>query len=141
MFRSSVTVACSAVVRISAAGERRRYFIEAGQYEKACNLLVSAKQTSRALELCVLHNVLITDDMAEKMSPAKADGDAEDAEASKGRNQILHSIAKVRSKSLACTCVCVCARICVCVCVRACVCVCLCVCVCACVCVCVCGCV
>lgn len=52
------------------------YFLAQGMYEKAVHLMLSSKQYSQALELCLKNNVKVTDNMIEKMIP---DGVALDA--------------------------------------------------------------
>jgi intraflagellar transport protein 140 len=47
------------------------FFIEHGQFEKAVHLLVTGKEYERALDLCMAHKVVITDDMAERMTLEK----------------------------------------------------------------------
>jgi intraflagellar transport protein 140 len=39
------------------------------QYKKAINLYIVGGNVAKALELCLQHSVIVTDDMAEKMSP------------------------------------------------------------------------
>ncbi|KAJ9573631.1 hypothetical protein L9F63_008972, partial [Diploptera punctata] len=52
-----------------------RFFVENGQYEKAVNLLALAKQYVEALSLCVEHNIPVTEDLAEKLTMSKGEGD------------------------------------------------------------------
>ena len=47
------------------------FFTSHGQYEKAVHLFISAKEYNEALELCIAHNVNITEEMADKMTPEK----------------------------------------------------------------------
>ena len=44
-----------------------------GHHERAAQLLVKTKQIEEALDMCMTHNVLITEDMAEAMTPQKLD--------------------------------------------------------------------
>lgn len=44
------------------------FFLDHGQYDKAVSLLILAKQFNTALELCVLHNIPISEEMAESMA-------------------------------------------------------------------------
>eukprot|EP00741_Cyanophora_paradoxa_P007333 tig00001107_g7093.t1 len=66
------------------------YFLEHGQFEKAAHLFVSSGQAEKALALCESHNVKITEDMAEKMTPPKPEGEGDSAY----RTAILMKIAK-----------------------------------------------
>ncbi|XP_070580461.1 intraflagellar transport protein 140 homolog isoform X2 [Ptychodera flava] len=47
------------------------FFMEHGQYDKAVELLIVAKRYLEALDLCVQHNVTITEKLAEKMTIPK----------------------------------------------------------------------
>ncbi|XP_077980431.1 intraflagellar transport protein 140 homolog [Glandiceps talaboti] len=47
------------------------FFMEHGQYDKAVELLVVAKRYLEALDLCIQHNVTITEKLAEKMTIPK----------------------------------------------------------------------
>lgn len=51
------------------------FFMKNQQYDKAVHLFMSAKQYSQALDLCLKHNVIITEKMAELMTPPKDDFD------------------------------------------------------------------
>ena len=42
-----------------------------GHHEKAALLLVRTKQIEEALDMCTTHHVLISEDMAEDMTPQK----------------------------------------------------------------------
>ncbi|CAH1389189.1 unnamed protein product [Nezara viridula] len=46
-----------------------QYFIDQHHYEKAVHLLAVAKQYVRAIEDCWEHNVILTDELAEKLTP------------------------------------------------------------------------
>lgn len=48
------------------------FFLDHQQYEKAVHLFISGKKYGKALELCMRHNVPITEKMAESMTPEKA---------------------------------------------------------------------
>ena len=65
------------------------FFTSHGQYEKAVHLFISAREYGEALELCTAHNVLISEEMAEKMTPEKGSLPDED------RTALLKRIAKV----------------------------------------------
>ncbi|MEW5317550.1 MAG: hypothetical protein WDW38_008838 [Sanguina aurantia] len=65
------------------------FFMTHGHNDKAVKMLIAAGQYSRALELCVEHDVTISEDMAESMTPDKAAMPAEE------RNLVLDRIAKV----------------------------------------------
>ncbi|XP_071443964.1 intraflagellar transport protein 140 homolog [Hetaerina americana] len=62
------------------------FFIKNKQYEKAVNLLAMAKKYNEALDLCMQHDVPLTDELAEKLTLEKAkdkssgDGDTERSE-------------------------------------------------------------
>ena len=49
--------------------------MEHGQFDKAVELLVKSKQFHEALDLCMNHNITLTEDMVERMSiPKKPHG-------------------------------------------------------------------
>lgn len=48
-----------------------QFFMENKQYDKAVDLLADAKKYIEALELCVEHNVFITEELAEKLTLSK----------------------------------------------------------------------
>ncbi|XP_021936986.1 intraflagellar transport protein 140 homolog isoform X3 [Zootermopsis nevadensis] len=52
-----------------------RFFVENGQYDKAVNLLAVGKQYVEALSLCIEHNIPVTEDLAEKLTMNKGEGD------------------------------------------------------------------
>ncbi|XP_028263814.1 intraflagellar transport protein 140 homolog [Parambassis ranga] len=52
------------------------FFITHSQYEKAVDLLVAAKKYQQALELCVNQNLTITEELADRMTPADASEEA-----------------------------------------------------------------
>eukprot|EP00854_Cymbomonas_tetramitiformis_P005426 gene5426-6578_t len=64
------------------------FFLEHGQFGKAVHLLVAAKDFEKALNLSIEHNILITEDMAEAMTPNKDQGTAEE------RTNLLRRIGK-----------------------------------------------
>ncbi|XP_057670783.1 intraflagellar transport protein 140 homolog [Diorhabda carinulata] len=47
------------------------YFIDNEQYDKAVDLLAIVKKYTDAINLCMKHNVQLTEDLAEKLTPAK----------------------------------------------------------------------
>ena len=49
-----------------------RFFLEHNQFEKAVDLLVTARKHHEALDVCVAHNVPISEEIAERMTPPKA---------------------------------------------------------------------
>ncbi|XP_069684990.1 intraflagellar transport protein 140 homolog [Periplaneta americana] len=51
------------------------FFVENGQYDKAVDLLAVGKQYVEALSLCVEHNIPVTEDLAEKLTMNKGEGD------------------------------------------------------------------
>ncbi|KAM7433446.1 hypothetical protein ABFA07_016329 [Porites harrisoni] len=63
-----------------------KFFLEHEQYDKAVELLVVGKKFSEALDLCMAHNVIITEELAEKMTLPKGS----DPEL---RNKLLERIA------------------------------------------------
>ncbi|XP_049802425.1 intraflagellar transport protein 140 homolog [Schistocerca nitens] len=52
-----------------------QFFFENKQYEKAVDLLAVTKQHVEALELCLEHNVPVTEELAEKLTLAKGETD------------------------------------------------------------------
>lgn len=54
------------------------FFLQHGHPDKAAGLLIHAKQYSRALDVCVQHDVAISEEMAEAMTPDKASYSASD---------------------------------------------------------------
>merc|ERR1719253_833363 len=65
------------------------FLIEHQQHEKAVHILAMSKQYDTAIELCTRHNVNITEEMAERMTPDKQAMEAE------RRNNILVRVAKL----------------------------------------------
>ncbi|XP_010224587.1 PREDICTED: intraflagellar transport protein 140 homolog, partial [Tinamus guttatus] len=65
------------------------FFIEHGQYEKAIELLLTAKKYHKALQVCLKQNLTITEEMAEKMTIAK---DSEDI-SEESRRELLEQVA------------------------------------------------
>lgn len=66
------------------------FFLEHEQYPKAVNLLVSAGQYERSLELCAQHRVRITEEMADLMTlPKQPTDDSTSSEVHKQRRQRL----------------------------------------------------
>jgi len=68
------------------------FFMQHGHHDKAVKMLIAAHQYTRALELCVEHDVAITEDMAEAMTPSK------DAVSPEERSLVLQRIAKVAKR-------------------------------------------
>lgn len=66
-----------------------KYFLEHNQYAKAVDLFIKGKQYEHGLQLALDHDVTVTEEMAEAMTPAK--GEVDDAE----RKQLLLMVAKV----------------------------------------------
>jgi hypothetical protein len=51
------------------------YFMEHGQFDKAMELLVKSKKIREALDLCMAHNITLTEDLVERMTiPKKPNG-------------------------------------------------------------------
>ncbi|KAJ9518877.1 hypothetical protein QJQ45_026278, partial [Haematococcus lacustris] len=68
------------------------FFMQHGHFDKAVRMLIAALQYSRALELCVEHDVVITDEMADAMTPGK------DVVSAEERTLVLTRIAKVAKR-------------------------------------------
>lgn len=64
-------------------------FISAGYPEKALPLLIKSNQADRALEICIQHNVPITDDLMNKMVPSEQN---QSEEAQNKRKDMLNKI-------------------------------------------------
>ena len=47
------------------------YFMEHGQFDKAMEILVKSKKVREALDLCMAHNITLTEDLVERMTIAK----------------------------------------------------------------------
>lgn len=69
-------------------------FVSAGRHEQAVRLLVKARQQERALELLLAHEVPLTDELAEALTPDKTPDNAD------SRAGVLLSIARVRKPSV-----------------------------------------
>ncbi|NXK49040.1 IF140 protein, partial [Chauna torquata] len=65
------------------------FFIEHAQYEKAMELLLTAKKYHEALQLCLKQNLTITEEMAERMTVSKDSKDLSE----ESRRQLLEQIA------------------------------------------------
>ncbi|KAF1499691.1 hypothetical protein FQV18_0011068, partial [Eudyptula minor novaehollandiae] len=65
------------------------FFIEHAQYEKAMELLLTAKKYHEALQLCLKQNLTITEEMAEKMTVSKDSKDLSE----ESRRELLEQIA------------------------------------------------
>ena len=51
------------------------YFMEHGQFDKAMEILVRSKKIVEALDLCMSHNITLTEDLVERMTiPKKPNG-------------------------------------------------------------------
>ncbi|CAE7303974.1 Ift140 [Symbiodinium natans] len=68
------------------------FFMQHEQHDKAVHLLSISKQYDRAVQLCTEHDVHITEDMAERMTPDKGSMDAT------SRSEILQDIGKLCKK-------------------------------------------
>uniref|UniRef100_A0A671WNQ5 Intraflagellar transport 140 n=1 Tax=Sparus aurata TaxID=8175 RepID=A0A671WNQ5_SPAAU len=64
------------------------FFITHSQYDKAVELLVAAKKYNQALELCVIQNLTITEELAERMTVTDSKDLSEEA-----RKELLERIA------------------------------------------------
>uniref|UniRef100_A0A8C9FLA1 Intraflagellar transport 140 n=1 Tax=Pavo cristatus TaxID=9049 RepID=A0A8C9FLA1_PAVCR len=65
------------------------FFIEHAQYEKAVELLLTAKKYHEALQLCLKQNLTITEEMAERMTVSKDSKDLSE----EARRELLEQIA------------------------------------------------
>lgn len=76
------------------------FFTENGHYAKAVHLLLMGNRISEALDVCMLHEVKVTEDMAEKMTPPKEDkeGGTGDKVQQKRRTDLLLKLAKCCKK-------------------------------------------
>eukprot|EP01138_Halocafeteria_seosinensis_P001712 gb/GECG01001755.1/.p1 GENE.gb/GECG01001755.1/~~gb/GECG01001755.1/.p1 ORF type:complete len:1428 (+),score=214.78 gb/GECG01001755.1/:1-4284(+) len=76
------------------------FFLEHSQYSKAVNLLASAGQFEKALQLCSQHRVKITEELADAMTLPKTppDGSPATEEYKERRNRLLLDIADVCEK-------------------------------------------
>lgn len=70
-------------------GKCAEFFMEHSQHDKAVHLLSISRQFERAVHLCNEHNVQITEDLAERMTPDKNSVDPAQ------RSEILQEIAKL----------------------------------------------
>lgn len=68
------------------------FFMQHGQFDKATKMLIAANQYTRALEMCIEQDVVITEEMAEAMTPSK------DVMSAEERNLTLQRIAKVAKR-------------------------------------------
>ncbi|RLN71140.1 hypothetical protein BBJ28_00000203 [Nothophytophthora sp. Chile5] len=69
------------------------FFIANGQYAKAVDLCLIGHRTAEALEVCMQHDVKVTEEMAEKMTPPKGDDQVSAAD-KKQRTELLLKLAK-----------------------------------------------
>ncbi|PNW79678.1 hypothetical protein CHLRE_08g362650v5 [Chlamydomonas reinhardtii] len=69
------------------------FFMGFGHNDKAVKMLIAAQQYGRALELCVEHDVSITEEMADSMTPDKNAAVSADE-----RNNVICRIAKVAKR-------------------------------------------
>jgi len=67
------------------------FFLDHGQYDKAVRLFTQAGDCAKALELCVLHNITLTEELAENCVPPLGAPGAEDEVA---RAALLAKVAK-----------------------------------------------
>jgi len=67
------------------------FFFQHEQYEKSVHLFVMAKQVLKALTICMKHGVKVTEQMAERMTPAKT----KDENERRAREDLLKKIAHV----------------------------------------------
>lgn len=52
------------------------YFMEHGHFDKAMEILVKSKKIGEALELCMAHNITLTEELVERMTiPKKPNGE------------------------------------------------------------------
>ena len=67
------------------------YFLDHGQNEKAVRLFSVAGECAKALDLCVMHNIHLSEEMAEKLCPELGERGAETEDL---RNNLLLKVAK-----------------------------------------------
>ncbi|KAG8223373.1 hypothetical protein J437_LFUL001251 [Ladona fulva] len=70
------------------------FFIQNKQYEKAVDLLAVAKKYKEAIDLCMQHDVPLTDDLAEKLTVEKG-ADKAGGEGNSERSQLLEKMAEI----------------------------------------------
>merc|ERR1719409_887178 len=66
-------------------------FLDHGQYDKSVRLLAIAGELAKALDLCVMHSIPLSEEMAERLCPELGERGAETAEL---RNNVLLKVAK-----------------------------------------------
>ncbi|OWZ10206.1 Intraflagellar Transport Protein 140 [Phytophthora megakarya] len=69
------------------------FFITNGHYAKAVHLCLIGNRVAEALEVCMQHDVKVTEEMAEKMTPPKGDDTTTPAD-KKRRTELLLKLAK-----------------------------------------------
>lgn len=69
------------------------FFIANGHYAKAVHLCLIGNRVTEALDVCMQHDVKVTEEMAEKMTPPKGDDTASPAD-KKRRTELLLKLAK-----------------------------------------------
>lgn len=75
------------------------FFMDHGEFEKAVHISITAGKPDTALELCVEHRIKITDEMAERMTPAKKSSNEPGASAFNiERSKLLTAIARCCKK-------------------------------------------
>ena len=47
------------------------YFMEHGQFDKAMEILVKSKKIGEAIDLCMAHNITLTEELVERMTIPK----------------------------------------------------------------------
>ena len=72
------------------------FFMAHGQFDKAVGMLIRAKRIEEAIDMCFVRKVVITEAMAEAMTPAKVEVD--DPAAREARVALLTKLAKVCKK-------------------------------------------
>lgn len=70
------------------------FFIENGQFGKAVHLCLIGNRINEALDVCMQHDVKVTEEMAEKMTPPKEDKESGDPVQQKKRTALLLKLAK-----------------------------------------------
>ena len=52
------------------------YFMEHGQFDKAMEILVKSKKIGEAIDLCMAHNITLTEELVERMTiPKRPNGE------------------------------------------------------------------
>eukprot|EP00793_Prasinoderma_coloniale_P002837 PRCOL_00002319-RA len=69
------------------------FFMQHRQYDKAMHMFVISGRYQQALDLCVQHNIALTEELADKVTPPKSEG--EDPGAAERRREVLLEVANI----------------------------------------------